>query len=77
MSGDRFVIRFASAVRRHRIRLDMSQELLAEKAGIHRNFVGMIERGERVPTIKVANQLAKVLQRRFSELVAEAEREEE
>jgi transcriptional regulator with XRE-family HTH domain len=41
--------------------------------GLHRNFVGMIERGERTPTIEVAHRLSKALGRRFSALVIEAE----
>jgi transcriptional regulator with XRE-family HTH domain len=38
---------FGSNVRRIRKSLGLSQEELAEKIGIHRTYIGSIERGER------------------------------
>lgn len=34
-------------VRLARTQANLSQEELAEKAGVHRTFIGMVERGER------------------------------
>lgn len=53
---------FASRVRARRQELGLSQEQLAEKAGVHRTYVGMLERGEKNVTIynieRIANALA-------------------
>lgn len=56
-------------MRRRRSDLNLSQEKLAEAAGIHRTYVGGIERGERnVSLINILN-LAEALELRPSELM--------
>ena len=40
-------ITFGKSVRKLRLSLGLSQEELAEKANLHRNYIGGIERGER------------------------------
>jgi transcriptional regulator with XRE-family HTH domain len=53
---------FAAQVRARRQALGLSQEQLAEKAGVHRTYVGMLERSEKNVTIynieRIANALA-------------------
>src|SRR5437667_34349 len=61
MARAKLTRRFAKVVRQHRVALDLSQEKLAETAGLHRNFIGMIERGERTPTIEAAGKIARAL----------------
>jgi transcriptional regulator with XRE-family HTH domain len=39
----------------------MSQEELAERAGLHRNYVGLLERGERNATAKALLAIARAL----------------
>ena len=45
-------------VRRERKKLRLSQEGLAEACGLHRNFVGYIERAEKSATIGTLFKLA-------------------
>ena len=57
-------------IRRHRKALGLSQELLAERAGLHRNYVGFLERGERNPSVTTLFRVAQALQVRPADLVA-------
>jgi transcriptional regulator with XRE-family HTH domain len=38
---------FGQRVREERLKQNLSQESLAEKAGVHRTYIGMIERAEK------------------------------
>jgi transcriptional regulator with XRE-family HTH domain len=49
------------AVLRNRRRAGLSQEALAEKADIHPNYVGRIERGECSATVGILLRLARAL----------------
>jgi transcriptional regulator with XRE-family HTH domain len=51
----------ARNVRRLRLERGYTQEELSELAGINRNYTGMIERGERSPTVDMLDKLAKAL----------------
>ncbi|EMJ8372361.1 helix-turn-helix domain-containing protein [Pseudomonas aeruginosa] len=53
---------FAANVRRRRLELGFSQEELAERAGVHRTYVGMLERGEKNVTIYNIERLAGALE---------------
>ncbi len=61
-------------LRQRRIAMGLSQERLAEKAKLHRNFIGMIERGERNPTVMTLAALAGPLKTSVSALVTGMER---
>ena len=61
-------------IRAKRARRDMTQDELAAEAGIHRNFVGLIERGQRNVTVVVLEAIADVLEVSLSQLLAGAER---
>jgi transcriptional regulator with XRE-family HTH domain len=67
--------RFGSVLRHRRELAGLSQEVLAGLAGVHRNYVGLLERGLRMPSILVVSQLASALKTQMSELLAEVEQE--
>jgi transcriptional regulator with XRE-family HTH domain len=50
---------------------DFSQEVLAEKADLHHNYVGELERGEKAATIDTLLKIAKALKVRVRDLVDE------
>jgi transcriptional regulator with XRE-family HTH domain len=53
--------RFGAAVRRFREAKQLSQEELADLVGIHRTYIGGIERGERNPTLTMIERIAAAL----------------
>lgn len=65
--------RFGNVVRRWREELELSQETLAERAGIHHLLIGPIEHGKRMPTLEVVHKLARALETTMSSLLAEVE----
>ena len=52
---------FARNLARARERSGLSQEALADKAGMHRNEISLLERGQREPKIGTVARLAKAL----------------
>lgn len=53
--------RFAAGLRQARLQRGMSQEELAHLAGLHRTYVGSVERGERNVSIDNMERLAQAL----------------
>jgi transcriptional regulator with XRE-family HTH domain len=78
--GDRDDIRhlLGKAVRRERLRAGLSQEELADLAGLDRTYIGGIERGERNPGVialqKVATGLGVPLGALFADVDARGKR---
>ena len=64
--------RFGKAVREARVAVKLSQEKLAEKADLTLNFVGEIERGEKLASIETAARLASGLGMTVAELMKKA-----
>ncbi|HEX6393100.1 MAG TPA: helix-turn-helix transcriptional regulator [Acidimicrobiales bacterium] len=52
---------FGDRVRQRRLALDLSQEGLAHKAGLHRTYIGSLETGDRNPSLDLIARLAKAL----------------
>jgi len=51
----------AGNLRKYRLAQDITQERLAELAGLHRTYVGSVERGERNISVDNIEALAKAL----------------
>lgn len=62
---------FAANVRAHRQRLGWSQEELAERAGVHRTYVGMLERREKNVTLYNIERIAIALRVKAATLLSE------
>jgi transcriptional regulator with XRE-family HTH domain len=55
------LVRFGQKVRSERERKGLSQEELASRAGVHRTYVGMIERAEKNITLANIEKICKAL----------------
>jgi len=53
--------RFGQNVRQRRLKLELSQEKLAEAAGLHFTYVSSVERGERNISLENISKLANAL----------------
>jgi transcriptional regulator with XRE-family HTH domain len=67
--------KFGRAVRRLRAEADYSQEAFAAAAGVHRTYMGLVERGRVAATIITIHKISAALGITASQLLAEAERE--
>lgn len=63
-----------AAVREARARRGISQEELGNRAQLHRNYVGSVERGEMNPTFRVLLKVTGGLEMRLSTLMLLYER---
>jgi transcriptional regulator with XRE-family HTH domain len=61
--------RFAENLFRLRKQADLSQEQLAERAGLHRTAIGLLEKGARVPRIDTLIKLAAALRVEAADLL--------
>ena len=55
------LVKFGKKVRQERLKLGLSQEKLAIRAGVHRTYVGMIERAEKNITLTNIEKISKAL----------------
>ena len=61
--------RFGSQLRNLRKQRNFSQESLAAVVGVHRTYIGSIERGEQSVSVDNLKKLAKALNIKISDLV--------
>ncbi len=64
---------FIVLIKKLREQKKLTIEQLADLAGVHRTTIGLLERGERSPTLQVAKQIADALEIHLSELIHRAE----
>jgi len=65
------LIKFGKKVREERTKLGLSQEELANRAGVHRTYIGMIERGEKNITLENIERIVKTLRLKLSDFFKE------
>ena len=65
---------FGNRVRDERQRKGLSQEELAVRAGVHRTYIGMIERAEKNITLVNIERIAVALEMEICELFQQPER---
>ena len=74
MAEEDLAKQFGVLVRRLRSERGFSQEAFAFRVGVHRTYMGDIERGEKTVTIKTADKIAKALGITLSSMFSELER---
>jgi len=62
------LIKFGQRVREERLKQKLSQEEFADIAGVHRTYIGMIERAEKNITLENIQKIAKALKVKISDL---------
>ncbi len=66
---------FGTVLRRLRKQALLSQEQLGFEAGLERNFISMLELGQRQPTLTTIEKISAALKMNASELIAQVEAE--
>lgn len=66
----KILIKFGNKVRERRTALGLSQEELGERAGVHRTYIGMIERAEKNITLENIEKIAKALEIPLGDLMS-------
>ena len=63
------LVKFGEKVRAERLKQNLSQEELAAKAGVHRTYIGMIERAEKKITLGNIEKIARALKININEML--------
>jgi len=71
LSDQAFLRHLGDRIRELRQARDLTQEELGEKCGLHRTFIGSVERGERNVSLLNLRQMAKSLRTSLADLLAD------
>lgn len=71
---DRVLQGLGKALHAVRLKRGVTQEVLSLETGVHRNYIGGIERGERSPSVAAVAKLADALEISLADLFRKAER---
>lgn len=63
--------RFGAMIRKQRLKIGLSQEELADRAGLHRTYVGGVERGERNISLVNILKLARAMDVKLADLMSQ------
>ena len=77
MTASGYILRFGLRIKQLRERMGMSQEALADAAGLHRTHISLIERGQRSVRIETIEKLAMALHAQPGKLMPTIELGEE
>lgn len=61
MDNHIFLQKIGETIRAFRVQRNISQEVLANKANVHRTYVGMVERGEKNITVNTLRKFVDAL----------------
>jgi transcriptional regulator with XRE-family HTH domain len=64
-------LRFATNMRKARNEIGISQEAFADQCGLHRTYIGSVERGERNISVDNMETIAIALGQKLMDLLAE------
>ncbi len=73
--ADKLNQKVGETLRRLRLEADLSQEELAERSGLHRTYIGSIERAEKNITIQTTKKLTDALGLSLSDFFSNIEQE--
>ncbi|MEI6046465.1 MAG: helix-turn-helix transcriptional regulator [Chloroflexota bacterium] len=73
MQDNSLAQQFGNVIRRLRMAGGLSQEEFADLCGLHRTYIGAIERGEKTVSIATASKLAQALNLSLSQLFLQLE----
>jgi ribosome-binding protein aMBF1 (putative translation factor) len=64
---------FSKVVKKHRDQHGLSRAALAQKAGLHQTYIGLLEREKRSPNLDTAKAIAEALGLSLAQIISEAE----